>query len=97
MEDPTESDWRLQGQERYLADADLTWRLSRRYEKNPKWDHDHCEFCWATFAVEDLPDVLHAGYSTPDEYRWICKTALRIFTLAGRTPAVEAPRRRGVS
>ena len=90
MEDPTESDWRLHGQKRYLADAHLTWRHYRRYEKNPEWDHDHCEFRWATFAVEDLPDVLHEGYCTPDDYRWICKTCFEDFRVRFRWTLVPS-------
>ena len=42
-------------------------------------DHDHCEFCWAKFMVEDYPDVLHEGYSTLDEYRWVCKGCFEDF------------------
>jgi hypothetical protein len=67
------TDWRLQGQERYLKGVELRWQVYRRYPANPDWDHDHCEFCWAKFMVEDYPDVFHEGYSTLDEYRWICK------------------------
>jgi len=72
-----DDDWRLQGQERYLHGALLhraQWTRPR-----PDWDHDHCEFCWAKFAEEDLPDVLHEGYTTPDRYRWICGTCFRDF------------------
>ena len=70
MVDPL--DWRLMGQEKYLAGAELCRRVYRCYPENPDWDHDHCEFCGATFIVEDYPDVLHDGYCTLDEYRWIC-------------------------
>ena len=70
MVDPT--DWRLQGQEKYLAGAELCRREYRPYSRKSDWDHDHCEFCSAKFTVEDLPDALHDGYCTPDEYRWIC-------------------------
>jgi hypothetical protein len=41
-------DWRLQGQERYLADRELEW--SQWTAKREEWDHDHCEFCWAKFG-----------------------------------------------
>jgi hypothetical protein len=78
MEETAEPDWRLQGQEKYLAGVELTWRSYRRFQ-NPNWDHDHCEFCWAKFAVEDLPDVLHAGYCTLDGYRWVCKSCFEDF------------------
>ncbi len=73
MTEVQDSDWRLQGQEVYLAGVELVWRKYGQYPKNPDWDHDHCEFCWAKFMVEDLPDVLHEGYCIVDQYRWICK------------------------
>jgi hypothetical protein len=77
MVDPT--DWRLQGQEKYLKGVELRWQVYRHYPEKPDWDHDHCEFCWAKFMVEDYPDVLHEGYSTPDEYRWVCKGCFEDF------------------
>jgi hypothetical protein len=73
------SDWRLQGQERYLSGAKLAYRRYRRYPKNPDWDHDHCEFCWAKFMLEERPDVFQEGYCTLDEYRWICSKCFTDF------------------
>jgi hypothetical protein len=73
------ADWRLNGQEKFLSGVSLIHRLYRRYPKNPDWDHDHCQFCFAKFMVEDLPDVLHVGYSTEDEYRWICESCFAEF------------------
>jgi hypothetical protein len=64
-------DWRLMGQERFLQAVKLYWRKHTRY--NETWDHDHCEFCGAKFMVEDYPDVLHEGYSTENQYYWICE------------------------
>lgn len=29
-----------------------------------EWDHDHCEACWAKFALSDRPGILHRGYLT---------------------------------
>jgi hypothetical protein len=69
--------WRLQGQGKYLTGVELirqAWRQSR-----PQWDHDHCEFCHATFARFDGPDVLHEGWTTPDAYRWICDACFADF------------------
>lgn len=63
-------DWRLQGQERYLTGVTLTRRQWR--ETRAGWDHDHCEFCSEKFADDRIPDALHEGWTTPDEYRWIC-------------------------
>ena len=74
-----DSDWRLHGQEKYLKGASLVRRTYRAYAKNPKWDHDHCDFCGAKFMVEDHPDVLHEGYATLDDYHWICETCFQDF------------------
>ena len=65
-------DWRLQNQQAYLSGAVLVWRLWSPPKGHTDWDHDHCEFCWAKFMVEDYPEVLPEGYTTLDEYRWIC-------------------------
>ena len=65
-------DWRLQGQERYLKGVALARRKYEQYAANADWNHDHCEFCGAKFMVEDEADVLHEGYCTADQYRWIC-------------------------
>jgi hypothetical protein len=77
---PENADWRLHGQERYLKGANLVFRKYQRYAKNPSWDHDHCAFCAAKFMTEDLPDVLHEGYSTEDESRWICPSCFADFS-----------------
>lgn len=63
------SDWRLQGQERYLKGVVLERKLYRRY--SPDWDHDHCEFCGAEFSEGD-PATLQHGYATSDDHHWIC-------------------------
>lgn len=73
----TEPDWRLQGQEGYLAGITLIrreWRQSR-----PNWDHDHCEFCGVEFGAENRADVLHQGWTTADDYRWICDVCVSDF------------------
>ena len=74
-----ESDWRLQGQERYLTGAKLVFGPYRRYSANPNWDHDHCEFCGAKFMTGEDPDLLREGYHTVDEYRWICAVCFSDF------------------
>jgi hypothetical protein len=74
-----ESDWRLQGQERYLQGVALVRRRYHRPASNPNWDHDHCEFCMAKFMVEDVPDVLHEGYVTTSKWHWICETCFQDF------------------
>ena len=57
-------DWRLLRQDEYLQGVTLYFR---------KWsfeDHAHCEFCWEKFS--SYPDSLHEGYTTADNYYWIC-------------------------
>ena len=71
------TDWRLQNQLSYFKGAELVWRVYR--PTGPDWKHDHCEFCWAEFAERDEPTVLHSGYSTPDEYRWVCRNCFEDF------------------
>jgi len=63
-------DWRVTNQEKYLTGVTLTrkaWRQTRQ-----GCDHDHCEFCSAKFGGPDLQDALREGWTTDDEYRWIC-------------------------
>lgn len=68
-------DWRLHGQENYLKGVNLVWRKWVR--PKPTWDHDHCEFCWASFS--DLGDNLREGYSANDNYNWICEKCFEDF------------------
>ena len=70
------NDWRLTNQERYLKGASLIWHSYR--PANPVNDHDHCEFCQAKF-MQNVPDTLHEGYTTPDREHWICKTCFNDF------------------
>lgn len=62
------NDWRLQGQEKYLAGKKLMKVPYFRWSKT--WDHDHCDFCWATFS--EYKNDLHEGYVTEDKHTWIC-------------------------
>jgi hypothetical protein len=77
-----ENDWRLGGQERFLRGVTLVRRPYRRNLTNPDWDHDHCAFCWAKFMVDDQPGTLHEGYSTEDEYHWICLNCFEDFKVS---------------
>ncbi|HKR63596.1 MAG TPA: hypothetical protein VJZ00_07680 [Thermoanaerobaculia bacterium] len=72
-----DNDWRLTNQLNYLRGADLCWRTYREYQ--PGWDHDHCEFCNAKFDATNDPATLHEGYTTTDEYRWICTQCFEDF------------------
>jgi hypothetical protein len=75
----TDDDWRLTGQEDLVAGVVLVRRKYRQYAKNPAWDHDHCFFCNTEFSLQDGPGLLHEGYSTEEEYRWICTTCFEDF------------------
>ncbi len=69
------SDWRLQGQEKYLAGVLL---VKKRYRKRSEdWEHDHCEFCVRKFS--ERPGDLNEGYATEDEYHWICENCYEDF------------------
>ena len=63
-------DWRLTGQEKFLKGATLQFKTYLKYREN--WDHDHCEFCQAKFMEKENPNTLHKGYTTLDDYYWIC-------------------------
>jgi hypothetical protein len=72
-------DWRLRGQERWLAGRKLRWAPWAAYRSG--WDHDHCAFFFASFAS---PDSDHAdftvGFVTADHNRtWICQTCFLDF------------------
>ena len=69
------NDWRLQGQEKYLAGKKLMKVPYFRWSKT--WDHDHCDFCWATFS--EYENDLHEGYVTEDKHTWICPECYKGF------------------
>ncbi len=71
-----QNDWRLTNQRNYLQGAVLVWKVWT--QRREDWDHDHCEFCWAKF-MENRADAEGAGYTTEDEYRWICKRCFQDF------------------
>jgi hypothetical protein len=86
----TDSDWRLRGQGNYLQGVTLIHRAYHRHNKNPDWEHDHCAFCWAKFACGDQPDVQHEGYSTEDDYYWICGQCFNDFKTQFQWRIIEA-------
>lgn len=68
--DDKKNDWRLQGQEKYLFSKTL---VHKKYgDKTTTTDHDHCEFCSDKFSI-NIPDCLKEGYTTTDDYHWICE------------------------
>ncbi len=69
------TDWRLQGQERFLKGVSLAKQNYRRYREG--WEHDHCEFCGAKFS--ERPEDLNVGYATTDCYHWICEDCYKDF------------------
>lgn len=70
-------DWRLTDQDKYLKSVVLRWK---RYKKSRQdRDHDHCSFCWGKFMEDDFPEVFHEGYTTENDYHWICKQCFEDF------------------
>jgi len=69
------SDWRLQGQERYLMNAQL--RKEVYAPSTNTSDHDHCAFCWEKFS--ESSDHLRTGYYTPKGGHWICEQCYQDF------------------
>lgn len=58
-----DDDWRLRGQQDYLLGATLQRKAYRMWSE--KWDHDHCEFCWAKFLDPT------AKFSDPKAAAWL--------------------------
>ena len=52
-------------------------------DKLGRWDHDHCDFCWAKFSDHPLegddPPTQLAGYATEDGAIWICPSCMTDF------------------
>ena len=76
------SDWRLTNQDKYLMGASLNFRIFHVCDENPKWDHEHCVFCWA--KVVDKKDYLDSNlikeaYCTQDGGHWICPNCFSDF------------------
>jgi hypothetical protein len=85
-------DWRLNNQEKYLMGVTLVRSLYRQYPYNPEWDHDHCEFCFAKFSLDTrIEDALQAGYTTTDEYRWICQSCFEDFKEMFKWKVIDSP------
>ena len=69
------NDWRLRDQGCYLKGKTLFHRNWRT--RSLKWDHDHCEFCWG--KLSDADGDRHEGYTTENNYHWICHACFRDF------------------
>jgi hypothetical protein len=72
-----DNDWRLQGQEKYLHGCQWTWKRYRKH--SDEWDHDHCAFCSGKFMEPGTPAALDEGYSTKQDYYWVCETCFDDF------------------
>ncbi len=66
------TDGRLTNQRDYLLGRRLIWA---DFVPTPRWDHEHCAFCWAKFGEY----WQHTGYCTLDRYYWICEQCFRDF------------------
>lgn len=74
-----DDDWRLQGQEAFLANRTLRW--SKWSPPRADWDHDHCAFCWTEIGPEVTDHCpLDSGWVTEDdEYHWVCRDCFEDF------------------
>jgi len=70
-----ENDWRFMGQDKYLMEKELIYH--KYHVSKPNWEHDHCAFCGVKFSEQE--GDLHEGYSTKDDYHWICKDCFNDF------------------
>lgn len=69
------TDWRIQGQERFLYGVSLLRKQYQNYSDH--WQHDHCEFCGEKFSEQ--PNNLNVGYVTMNNYHWICENCFKDF------------------
>ena len=76
--DDKKDDWRLQGQEKYLFGKSLIFKKYSNRVSNT--DHDHCEFCSDKFS-DTIPNSLTIGYTTTDDYHWICENCFADFKM----------------
>lgn len=71
------SDWRLNGQERYLYGVKLKHMNIK--DKLNLSDHEHCEFCFE--KISNYPNTLYDAYCTEDEYHWVCDNCYNDFKM----------------
>lgn len=71
-------DWRIMNQDDYLQNKTL---YLHRFDKwSNIWDHEHCAFCFTKFSKKE--GDAHEGYSTLDDYYWICTDCYNDFKKA---------------
>ena len=68
-------DWRLTNQSEYLLGK--TFCLKKYQKRRDDWEHDHCEFCNKKISEKSSDE--NYGYSTIDEYYWVCKDCFEDF------------------
>ena len=78
-------DWRLTNQSEYLLGK--TFCLKKYQKRRDDWEHDHCEFCWGKFS--DADGDRHEGYTTEDNYHWICHACFRDFEAMSDWDVIE--------
>jgi hypothetical protein len=69
------NDWRIRWQEDYLKGRTFYFHEYNMWSE--QWNHEHCEFCWKKIGKEE--DTCHEGYSTLDDYYWICADCFKDF------------------
>jgi hypothetical protein len=85
-----QTDWRLDIGGGGLEGARLIKKAYPSVWRKPNWDHDHCDFCAAKFMAIECQDVLHQGYCTEDEERWICDQCFEDFKRRFKWTVVNA-------
>jgi hypothetical protein len=68
------ADWRIDNA-KWTQGALL--RQAKYSQPSERWDHDHCEGCWAKFMESGPPGTLKEGYVTQDNYHRICASCFR--------------------
>jgi hypothetical protein len=81
---PEKNDWRegMRGSNPWLKGVKLHWMTYKK--PSDTGDHDHCSFCWVRFIeADDVIDsddfITHEGYTTLDDYHWVCNDCLGYF------------------
>ena len=69
------NDWRIRWQEDYLKGRTFYFHEYSMWSE--QWNHEHCEFCWKKIGQDE--DTCHEGYSTLDDYYWVCTDCFQDF------------------
>jgi len=74
-----ERDWRLDIAEEPSFFAKFTWKNTKWTQTRDNWNHDHCEFCGAEISDLSGKDIFNNGWTTEDEYYWVCDKCFNDF------------------